>query len=97
MYLYSEHGLRAEDLEFLLGVGVVVSLVALERRLLLGQRTRFLVEAGVDDVRALLHTKIRVFVDPFVSLLVASSQADGMDGWCNKHRAETSINPTGKR
>lgn len=58
MYLYSEHGLRAEDLELLLGVGVVVPLVALESRLLLGQRARLLVEAGVDDVRALLRNHV---------------------------------------
>lgn len=53
-HLYSEHGLRAEGLELLLRVGVVVPLVALERGLLLGQRARLFVETGVDDVRALL-------------------------------------------
>lgn len=56
--LYSEHGLRAEYLELLLRVGVVVPLVALERRLLLGKRAGLLVEAGVDDVRAFLKKYI---------------------------------------
>ena len=53
-YLDPEHGLRAENLELLLRVGVVVSLVALKRGLLLGQRTRLLVQAGVDNIRAFL-------------------------------------------
>lgn len=53
-HLYSEHGLRAEGLELLLRVGVVVPLVALERGLLLSQRARLFVEAGVDNVCALL-------------------------------------------
>lgn len=54
-YLYSEHGFRAESLELLLCVGVVVPLVALESGLLFGQRAGLFVEAGIDYVRALLH------------------------------------------
>lgn len=56
LYLYSEHRLRAEYLELFLGVGVVVSLVSLEGRLLLRQRRRLFVEAGVDDVGAFLFS-----------------------------------------
>lgn len=53
-HLYSEHGLGAENLELFLGTGVVVPLVALERRLLLGQGARLLVQTGVDNVGSFL-------------------------------------------
>lgn len=52
--LYSEHGLRTEYLKFFLSVGVIISLVPLEGRLLLGQRASLLIQTGIDYVGTFL-------------------------------------------